>query len=182
VRTYWVAAVPTPWNAVANGHDAITGRRYDPSQTVFTDHDLPALHALAGAGRCATRRVAAATRMGSPGRCCARVGDRLVIHFKNLDTRFGRWHSMHFHGVHYKPTSDPAYLPGVSSRVGDLVQWDVVAIGSEHHTFHVHGHRWVTRDGGPRDTQTVGPAESLKVRWRERDPAHGCTTASSRCT
>jgi manganese oxidase len=164
---------------------------------------------------------------------------------------------MHFHGVHYKPSSDGAYLPGVSgrdadvkpgrtwtyrlragpdsagiwpyhdhgpameesleggmygilsilgrrerapdreflvvfapmgefqtidgrafvgntpvfsSRVGDLVQWDVIAIGSEHHTFHVHGHRWVTRDGEPRDTQTVGPAESLKVRWRERDP------------
>jgi FtsP/CotA-like multicopper oxidase with cupredoxin domain len=59
--------------------------------------------------------------------------------------------------------------PVFSSRVGDLVQWDVIAIGSEHHTFHVHGHRWVTRDGEPRDTQTVGPAESLKVRWREHD-------------
>ena len=43
-------------------------------------------------------------------------------------------------------------------------------MGSEHHTFHVHGHRW--RDAGvtPRDTQTVGPAESFRFRWRERDP------------
>jgi FtsP/CotA-like multicopper oxidase with cupredoxin domain len=42
-------------------------------------------------------------------------------------------------------------------------------MGSEHHTFHVHGHRWMTADG-PRDTQTVGPAESFRFRWREEDP------------
>jgi FtsP/CotA-like multicopper oxidase with cupredoxin domain len=164
---------------------------------------------------------------------------------------------MHFHGVHYKPTSDGAYLPGFSgrdgnvkygqswtyrltagkdsggvwpyhdhspsmedsiggglfgmlsilgkreqipdrefqvvfspfgkfmaidgrafvgntpvfkSRVGQLVQWDVMAMGSDHHTFHVHGHRWLTPGGIARDTQTVGPAESFRFRWRERDP------------
>jgi FtsP/CotA-like multicopper oxidase with cupredoxin domain len=60
--------------------------------------------------------------------------------------------------------------PVFKARVGETVQWDVIAIGSEHHTFHVHGHRWRTRDGEPRDTQTVGPAESLRVRWREREP------------
>jgi FtsP/CotA-like multicopper oxidase with cupredoxin domain len=174
-----------------------------------------------------------------------------------MDTLFGRPHSMHFHGVHYKPSSDGAYLPGFSgrdadvrfgktwtyrltagrdsrgvwpyhdhspsmdasiaggmygmlsilgrheaapdrefvvvfaemgafqtidgrafvgntpvfsSKVGQLVQWDVMAMGSEHHTFHVHGHRWLTPDGTPRDTQTVGPAESFRLRWREQDP------------
>jgi FtsP/CotA-like multicopper oxidase with cupredoxin domain len=186
----------------------------------------------------------------------ARVGDRILVHFKNLDTLFMRPHSMHFHGVHYKPSSDGAYLPGFSgrdadvtpgrtwtyrltaggdsngvwpyhdhspsmdesiaggmwgmlsilgrheqapdrefvvvfapmgqfqtidgrafvgntpvfsSRSGQLVQWDVMAMGSEHHTFHVHGHRWLEH-GTPVDTQTVGPAESFKIRWRERDP------------
>ena len=179
------------------------------------------------------------------------------MHFKNLDTAFNRPHSMHFHGVEYKPDSDGSYLPGFSgrdgdvkpgqtwtykltagkdsagawpyhdhgpamdesieggmfgmlsilgrrerapdreyvvifspmgkfqaidgrafvgntpvfkSRVGELVQWDVMAMGSEHHTFHVHGHRWRGPDGVPVDTVTVGPAESLRVRWRERDP------------
>ena len=29
----------------------------------------------------------------------ARVGDRLLVHFKNLDTLYKRPHSMHFHGV-----------------------------------------------------------------------------------
>jgi FtsP/CotA-like multicopper oxidase with cupredoxin domain len=186
----------------------------------------------------------------------ARVGDKLRIHFKNMDTLRRDPHSMHFHGVHYRPSSDGAYLPGFSgkdadvkfgqsyvyrltagkdsvgvwpyhdhsqsmeasigggmfgmlsilgrheqapdrefevvfspfgkfmaidgrafvgntpvfhSTVGQLVQWDVMGMGSEHHTFHVHGHRWMTADG-PRDTQTVGPAESFRFRWREEDP------------
>jgi FtsP/CotA-like multicopper oxidase with cupredoxin domain len=60
--------------------------------------------------------------------------------------------------------------PVFRSFVGDLVQWDVMAMGSEHHTFHVHGHRWVQADGVPEDTQTVGPAESFEIRWREEDP------------
>jgi FtsP/CotA-like multicopper oxidase with cupredoxin domain len=45
-----------------------------------------------------------------------------------------------------------------------------MAMGSEHHTFHVHGHRWRDAMGVPRDTQTVGPAESFRIRWREEDP------------
>jgi len=60
--------------------------------------------------------------------------------------------------------------PVFRSVVGDLVQWDVLAMGSDHHTFHVHGHRWRAPDGTPRDTQTVGPAESFRIRWREDAP------------
>ena len=44
----------------------------------------------------------------------ARVGDRLRIHFKNLDTLYDRPHSMHFHGVKYRFGSDGAWIPGVS--------------------------------------------------------------------
>jgi manganese oxidase len=252
-RDYWVAAVDVDWNMVPNGRDAIGDMMYDASQTVFPtvvyrrytkgwkkplrnspDQDLipgPLIH--------------------------ARVGDKLRIHFKNLDRAFGRPHSMHFHGVEYKPSSDGAYVPGFSgrdgdvkpgqtwtykltagdhsagvwpyhdhspsmeesiaggmfgalsilgrhqhkpdkefvvifapmgqfqtidgrafvgntpvfhSKVGDDVQWDVLALGSEHHTFHVHGHRWVAPDGTDRDTQTVGPAESFAIRWKEKDP------------
>jgi FtsP/CotA-like multicopper oxidase with cupredoxin domain len=60
--------------------------------------------------------------------------------------------------------------PVFKSRVGDIVQWDVMAMGSEHHTFHVHGHRWIGPGGIPRDTVTVGPAESFQIRWREDAP------------
>jgi FtsP/CotA-like multicopper oxidase with cupredoxin domain len=60
--------------------------------------------------------------------------------------------------------------PVFTSFTGQTVQWDVMAMGSEHHTFHVHGHRWVDPDGRDVDTQTVGPAETFRIRWRERDP------------
>ena len=59
--------------------------------------------------------------------------------------------------------------PVFHARVGDVVQWDVLTLGDDHHTFHVHGHRWLEH-GTPVDVQTVGPAESFKIRWREDRP------------
>jgi manganese oxidase len=56
--------------------------------------------------------------------------------------------------------------PTFRAKIGDVVQWDVLALGSDHHAFHVHGHRWLTADG-PRDVQTVSPAESFRFRWKE---------------
>jgi FtsP/CotA-like multicopper oxidase with cupredoxin domain len=256
-REYWVAAVPVTWNMVPNEHDALSGMMFQPFQTVFptvvyrrfSPHWRKALpNAPGGAGNDDL----------IPGPLIrARVGDLILVHFKNRDTLYRDYHSMHFHGVHYKPSSDGAYLPGFSggdakvpvggtwtyklragadsagvwpyhdhstamdrsidggmygmlsilgarerapdrefevvfhphgdfetiderayvgntpvftSRVGQLVQWDVMAMGSEHHTFHVHGHRWETPGHVARDTQTVGPAESFRFRWIEEDP------------
>ena len=48
-----------------------------------------------------------------------------------------------------------------------MIQWDVLAIGDDLHTFHVHGHRWLSPAGVPEDTRTIGPAESFAVRWKE---------------
>jgi FtsP/CotA-like multicopper oxidase with cupredoxin domain len=254
-RHYWVAAVPVTWNMIPNGRDAIMGTRYDPSQTVFgtvvyrrytKNWRRPTSRPMNGAG---------GDGLNGP-LIHARVGDRIRVHFKNLDMLFHRPHSMHFHGVRYKPSSDGAYVPGFSGGdadvkpgktwtykltaikgsqgvwpyhdhspsmhesidggmwgmlsilgrherrpdrefvvvfapmgqfqtidgrafvgnspvftafPGQLVQWDVMAMGSEHHTFHVHGHRWL-ENGVPRDTKTVGPAESFRIRWREEDP------------
>ena len=258
VREYWVAAVPAPtWNMAPNQRDAIHGTVLSPSQTVFPTIVF----------RRYTRRwghpIRNAPRGSSnqdliPGPLLrARVGDRLLVHFKNLDMLYKRPHSMHFHGVHDKPSSDGAFVPGVSDRDGDVkpgqtwtykltagsdskgvwpyhdhspsmeesiaggmygmlsivgrhepradrefavifapmgdfqtidgrafvgntpvftsivgqtVQWDVMAMGSEHHTFHVHGHRWRSPFGTDVDTQTVGPAETFAIRWKEEDP------------
>jgi FtsP/CotA-like multicopper oxidase with cupredoxin domain len=60
--------------------------------------------------------------------------------------------------------------PVFESRVGETIQWDVMAMGSEFHTFHVHGHRWRTDGGTPEDTRGLGPAESFRVRWHEDAP------------
>jgi manganese oxidase len=249
--------VPAPhWNMIPNERDAILGTTYSPSETLFptvvyrrfTPHWRKPVRNVGSTGGNDNLIPAPLLR--------ARVGDRIVVHFKNEDTLYRRPHSMHFHGVHYRPSSDGAYLPGFSggdadvkvghtwtyrlkagndswgvwpyhdhspsmddsilggmygmlsilrrhekapdrefevvfapmgqfqtidgrafvgntpvftSFVGQTIQWDVMAMGSEHHTFHVHGHRW-RENGVPRDTKTVGPAESFAIRWREQDP------------
>jgi FtsP/CotA-like multicopper oxidase with cupredoxin domain len=257
VRHAWVAAVPTTWNIVPNGRDGIMGTTYEPAQTVFPT----VVYRRYTRGWRRPLRNAPVTSVDHdlvPGPLLrARVGDRLLVHFKNMDTAFRRPHSMHFHGFHYRPGSDGSYIPGFSgkggnvspgrsftyrleargdtagvwpyhdhspsmheslaggmwgaisirgrherrpdrefvtvfaamrdfqtingrafvgntpiyrARVGERVQWDVIAIGDEHHTFHVHGHRWRTAAGVPEDTRTIGPAESFRVRWREDAP------------
>jgi FtsP/CotA-like multicopper oxidase with cupredoxin domain len=253
---YWVAAVPLTWNIVPNGHDAIMGMHVETAQSVvrtvvYRRYTASWKKPLANAS------TASADGLLIPGPLIqARVGDTILVHFKNMDTLRHDPHSMHFHGVQYAPASDGAYVPGFSGRdanvlpghsytyrlvagddsagvwpyhdhspsmdasieggmygmlsilarhehapdrefevvlaswgkfmtidgrafvgntpvfhakVGDLVQWDVMAMGSDFHTFHVHGHRWSV-DGVPRDTQTVGPAESFRIRWREDAP------------
>ena len=257
VVDYWVAAVPTSWNIVPNGRDAINNTLINPADTIFP---TVVYRRYSKGWKTPLQNGVKSNADGLliPGPLIhARVGDKLRIHFKNMDTLRRDPHSMHFHGVHYRPGSDGAYLPGFShkdadvkfgqsytyrltagsdsagvwpyhdhspsmmdsiaggmfgmlsilgrheqapdkefevvfspfgkfmaidgrafvgntpvfhSTVGDLVQWDVMAMGSDHHTFHVHGHRWLTPGGVSRDTQTVGPAESFRFRWREQDP------------
>jgi FtsP/CotA-like multicopper oxidase with cupredoxin domain len=257
VRDYWVAAVPSQWNIVPNGRDAIMGMDVSPADAIFP---TVVYRRFSPGWRTPLPNAESSATDGLtiPGPLIrARVGDQLRVHFKNMDTLRSDPHSMHFHGVHYKPSSDGAYLPGFSgrdadvrpggtwtyvltagddsagvwpyhdhspsmghsigggmfgmlsilghrerapdrefqvvfspfgkfmavngrafvgntpifrSRVGQLVQWDVMAMGSDHHTFHVHGHRWLSAGGIPRDTQSIGPAESFRFRWREEDP------------
>ena len=117
---YWVAAVPTSWSIVPNGHDAISGMTVAVEDSVFptvvyrrfTPHWR---RPLANAPR------SAADGLLIPGPLLhARAGDRLRIHFKNMDTLRREPHSMHFHGVHYPPSSDGAYVPGVSGGDADV--------------------------------------------------------------
>jgi FtsP/CotA-like multicopper oxidase with cupredoxin domain len=257
VRDYWVAAVPTWWNIVPNGHDAITGMVIPPGESII--HTVVYERFTAGwRHRLANAPFGSADGLDIPGPLLkARVGDRLRVHFKNMDTLRNVPHSMHFHGVSYSPSSDGAYVPGFSggdakvmpghtwtyrltagpasagvwpyhdhspsmddsiaggmfgmlsilgphdrapdrefevvfsqfgnfmaingrafigntpifrAKVGQLVQWDVMGMGSDFHTFHVHGHRWIAPGGVPTDTKTLGPAESFRIRWREDAP------------
>jgi FtsP/CotA-like multicopper oxidase with cupredoxin domain len=256
-RDYWVAAVPTSWNIVPNGRDAIMDMPVDSADTIFPTV-VYRRYSKNWAKPLPNAVHSSADGLLIPGPLIkARVGDLIRVHFKNMDTLRHAPHSMHFHGVHYRPSSDGAYVPGCSggdadvkpgqtwtyklragndswgvwpyhdhspsmhdsiaggmfgmlsilkrhqrppdrefevvftpfgkfmsidgrafvgntpvfkSRVGDIVQWDVMAMGSEHHTFHVHGHRWIGPGGIPRDTVTVGPAESFQIRWREDAP------------
>jgi FtsP/CotA-like multicopper oxidase with cupredoxin domain len=255
-REYWVAATPARWDIAPNGRDAIGGTAIDAAARIF---DTVTYRRYTRGWR-KPMRVPADAAAGAglvPGPLIrARVGDRLLVHFKNLDTATRAAHSMHFHGVDYRIGSDGSWIPGFPQkggkvevgkshtyelhprsdstgvwpyhdhgpdmmrslhggmfgalsilgrrekrpdrefvvvfheyhgfqaingrafvgntpvfhgRVGETVQWDVLALGDAHHTFHVHGHRWM-RGGEPEDVRTVGPAESFRVRWTERAP------------
>lgn len=251
-REYWIAAVPVEWNVVPNQRNAIEGEEHPPDRTRLTTIAYRAYSPRFG------RPVRTGRQPGLIGPLIrARVGDRIIVHFRNSDLHFRRPHSMHFHGVHYRFGSDGSYIPGFSGRggnlppgqtytyrftagrdsrgvwsyhdhsqsmgdsilgglygavsiagrgerrpdrefvvffgdvggfntingrafvgntpvfrakVGEIVQWDVLTLGDEFHTFHTHGHRWRRPDGVPEDTRTVGPAESFAVRWREDRP------------
>jgi FtsP/CotA-like multicopper oxidase with cupredoxin domain len=248
-RQYWVAAVPVQWDVVPSGRDPMTGMTFAKAQTRFPT----VVYRLYSRG---WRRPLGPPKIPGP-LLRARVGDRILVHFKNLDTLFHRAHSMHFHGVHYPFASDGSYIPGISgrganvkpgqsftyrlragtdsagawpyhdhgpsmdesigggmfgmlsilprrakapdrefvvvfaqihgfmtidgrsflgntpvfrARVGQRVRFDVMTIGDDFHTFHVHGHRWIGAGGQPEDVRTVGPAESFAVSWREDRP------------
>jgi manganese oxidase len=253
-RQYWIAAVPVRWNVVQNELDAISGMRYSAADTVFpTVTYRRYTRGFRRPMRVPADRAAGVGRIPGP-MIRARVGDDILVHFKNLDTATHSAHSMHFHGVEYPFGSDGSYIPGFSgrgadvrvgqtftyhlhagrqsagvwpyhdhspsmdasiagglfgelsilrrhqrapdhefvvflaalhgfetidghsfigntpvfhARLGDVVQWDVLTLGDEFHTFHVHGHRWIGPGGRPQDTRTIGPAESFAVRWRE---------------
>jgi FtsP/CotA-like multicopper oxidase with cupredoxin domain len=119
-REYWVAAVPTRWNPVINGIDAIAGTRFDPAQTTFPT--VTYRRFTKGWKKPMTDEADRASGVGRiPGPLIrATVGDRILVHFKNLDTATRNSHSMHFHGVHYEPSSDGAFVPGFSGRDADV--------------------------------------------------------------
>ena len=250
-----MAAVPVNWHVVPNERDAIMGQAFDPAKTTFETVVY----------RQYTKDWArqipnAPGDEGIQGPVLhANVGDKILVHFENLDTVFNRPHSMHFHGVHYRPGSDGSYVPGFSgpganvapgktftyrltagpdsagvwpyhdhspsmdesiagglygvlsilgpgqqppdhefvvffqstldfktvdghafvgntpvfhAKVGDVVQWDVLALGEDFHTFHVHGHRWQLPDGTSIDTPNGRPGGELRRALEGGRPWH----------
>jgi FtsP/CotA-like multicopper oxidase with cupredoxin domain len=253
-RVHWIAAVPTTLNVVPNQRNAFEGERFTRAETTVRTVVYRAYTRNWGRPL-PNRPQISADNDRIPGPLIrARVGDSIVVHFRNDDMAFHRPHSMHFHGVHYPFSSDGSFIPGFSgrgadvapgqtftyrltagrdsvgvwpyhdhspsmdasiaggmygalsirgprerapdrefvvffeslagfntingrafvgntpvfhARIGDRVQWDVLALGDETHTFHVHGHRWRDAAGTPEDTRAIGPAESFRVRWNE---------------
>ena len=59
--------------------------------------------------------------------------------------------------------------PTFTGRVGQTIQWDVLALGDDFHVYHAHGHRWLRNDA-PVDSELLGPSSTLKIRWKEDAP------------
>ena len=62
--------------------------------------------------------------------------------------------------------------PTFTAKVGDRVRWRIAALGEELHVFHIHGHRWRSRQGyqGWVDSQIVGPSTTLTIEYTEDNP------------
>jgi FtsP/CotA-like multicopper oxidase with cupredoxin domain len=256
VRQYWIKAVNVRWDVAPNGRDPVTGRPIALADrtldaTVYRRYTRGWRKPFPNTGR-------SGDNDGIPGPLIeARVGDTVLVHFKNEDRAHGLAHSMHFHAFTYAPSSDGSFIPRVSGRggnvpvgrsftyrlkagpqsrgtwpyhdhsstmhesipqglygvvavygrrerlpdrrfvvafaehkgmntingrafignaptfrakVGETVEWNVIAMGELFHTFHVHGHRWLSPSGVPVDNQEIGPGSSFRIRWREDAP------------
>jgi len=114
-REYWIAAVPVTWHVAPNERDAIVGEDLDPKKTTF--QTVVYRQFTKDWGKQIPNEEG---DRGIQGPLIhAQVGDTILIHFENLDTVFNRPHSMHFHGVHYRPSSDGAYVPGFVNVIDD---------------------------------------------------------------
>jgi FtsP/CotA-like multicopper oxidase with cupredoxin domain len=60
--------------------------------------------------------------------------------------------------------------PTFRAKVGDRVRWHVIALGTEFHVFHLHGHRWKLPSGRYVDSEILGPSMSLVVDYTEDNP------------
>jgi len=141
VREYWVAAVPVTWNVVPNGRNAIEGESFTPDKTVFRTVVY----------RQYTKDFAKpipneAGDQGIQGPLIrGRVGETLLVHFRNLDTLTNQPHSMHFHGVRYQFGSDGAYIPGFSGpganvKPGESFTYRLVAERASEGVWPYHDH------------------------------------------
>ncbi len=115
-RDYWVAAVPTTFDLAPNRRDAVMNMDIPVQGSVFP--------------RVVYRRYTPgwkrpipngpAETMGHdriPGPLIrARVGDRVRVHFKNLDTLTRQPHSMHFHAFSTSPTPTGPSSPATPAR------------------------------------------------------------------
>jgi FtsP/CotA-like multicopper oxidase with cupredoxin domain len=134
---YWVQAESVRWTVIPTRRDGWHGRRIPGSSTY-----------RALVYREMTEGFAAPKGEPSiPGpTLTAEVGDVLVVHFRNADTKLRQPLTMHPHGVKYNPEYDGAYL-GRHTRAGGFVapgeeftyQWECTPDSEGAWPYHDHG-------------------------------------------
>jgi len=91
-------------------------------------------------------------------------GKRRNMNVDNIDKDFVLWmHGTSFWGMEIDHNNNdkqtPLWLnPTIRAELGEKVRFNVIGIGSEFHTFHIHGHKWL-EDGTTNviDVQGIGP-------------------------
>lgn len=108
VRHYYVQAENADWTLAPTGYDDDKlGRRVEPKDTRF-----PAIVLRGYADPQFQRPLPRPPWMGILGPIIeARVGDRILVHFRNGDVGYGRPHSLHVHGLRYRFPHDGGWMP-----------------------------------------------------------------------
>lgn len=260
-REYWIAAVDRAWDTSPTRHDDWRDEKVESFRFRALNYV-----AMTPGFKAPVRRGPVGDNRGMPGPVLrAYPGDTLVVHFRNLDTKFKRPHTMHPHGVHYDPRFDGTAMgrytppggavkfgrtftyrwqveedsvgiwpyhdhgpfemesteaglfgaivirprdepkpdvehtlyfhqfnpdtlgapmsvsaingrahagntPTLTARAGQDVAFNVLTLGSEFHTFHIHGHRWQSPAKTSVDSPLFGPSEGLRARFTEDAP------------
>lgn len=142
LREYWLAIEPFRHVLAPTGRDLMTGRPVP--RTAITALRYRAY--TAGWRRPLPASQALGPNNGMPGPTIrARVGDRIRVHLRNDDHHYGFAHSIHPHGVFYRPSSDGAYTavdPGHGGAVepGRTRTYDWVARPDSVGTWPYHDH------------------------------------------
>jgi FtsP/CotA-like multicopper oxidase with cupredoxin domain len=136
-REYWVQARTVDWDIVPTNRDDWHGRKI-PGKSTFRAYVYqemtPGFAAPAGGAN-------------MPGPTLyAEVGDLLVVHFRNADTKLRQAVTMHPHGVRYTPEYDGAYM-GRYTRAAGFVRpgeevtylWECVPEAVGAWPYHDHG-------------------------------------------
>lgn len=82
----------------------------------------------------------------------------------------GTYHGGHqyMHTINGKAYEDA--IPPFEGKVGELQRWRIVSIGSEFHTWHIHGHRWIGDGGELTDNVQLGPGMYTTFEFEEDSP------------
>ena len=91
-------------------------------------------------------------------------GKQKDIKINDIDKDFVLWmQGTSFWGMEIDHNNNgkqtPLWLnPTLKADLGEKVRFSVIGIGSEFHTFHIHGHKWL-QDGTTNviDVQNIGP-------------------------
>ena len=136
-REYWIQARSAGWNIVPTGRDDWHGRKITgkTSFRAYLYQEMTAGFAEPKGG------------LNMPGPTLyAEVGDVLVVHFRNADTKLRQAVTMHPHGVRYNPEYDGAYM-GKYTRAGGFVApgeeftyfWECIPDAVGAWPYHDHG-------------------------------------------
>jgi hypothetical protein len=136
-REYWIQARSVGWNIVPTGLDDWHNRKIGgkTSFRAYVYQEMTAGFAEPKGG------------INMPGPTLyAEVGDVIVAHFRNADTKLRQAVTMHPHGVRYNPEYDGAYM-GKYTRAGGFVApgeeftyfWECIPDAAGAWPYHDHG-------------------------------------------